>query len=132
VITEARGAEPPRQDVAKPTVAQPPPATTPAAPVQPQPTLAAAARVAPAAPTPAITPVAPRAESGTDPVRVIQVSPGTSLYDLMTNIYGTYDPRYVPRIQAMNPQMTDPNHIIAGDELRFPEDIAEAARKKTP
>jgi hypothetical protein len=64
-------------------------------------------------------------------IRVIQVSPGSSLYDLMTNIYGTYDPRYVPRIQAMNPQMKDPNFIVAGDELRFPEDLGEETRKQS-
>ena len=59
---------------------------------------------------------------------MVPVSPGSSLYDLITAIYGEYDPRYVPRIQAMNPQVKDPNYIFAGDKLRFPEQIQNGAR----
>ena len=56
-----------------------------------------------------------------DGVRVIRVRQGSSLYDLMTALYGSYDPKQVPRIQAMNPQMRNPDRIMAGDQLRFPE-----------
>jgi type II secretory pathway predicted ATPase ExeA len=133
-------------------VVAPAPQPAPAAPVAPE----ASAPAAPAAPAPIVAsaPAAPAAAKrqtqenagGTAKVvitskptdgraaadiRVIQVSPGSSLYDLMTNIYGAYDPRYVPRIQAMNPQMKDPNFIVAGDELRFPEDLREETRKQS-
>jgi hypothetical protein len=123
---EARTNVPARTGRIATTGTNPPaPVTVPAQPAGDEQLLSAAqaAQALPVEQAPAA------ATPGSDPVRVIQVSPGSSLYVLMTDIYGTYDPRYLPRIQAMNPQMTDPNYIMAGDELRFPEDLAEAARK---
>jgi nucleoid-associated protein YgaU len=64
-------------------------------------------------------PVSATDDVGTD-VRVVEVQPGNSLSDLITAVYGAYDPRFVPRIQAMNPQLKNPNYIVAGDRLRFP------------
>lgn len=60
----------------------------------------------------------------TDPssYQIIDVEPGNSLSDLMIAIYGHYTNTMVQRVQALNPQITDPNVILAGDELRFPSD----------
>ena len=68
-----------------------------------------------------------RSTTGAGGSRHVQVTPGSSLSDLMKSVYGKYDPRDLPRIQALNPQVRDPNRIVAGDELRFPEQSAEPA-----
>jgi type II secretory pathway predicted ATPase ExeA len=52
--------------------------------------------------------------------KVVDVEPGNSLSDLMIAVYGQYTNNMVRRVQAMNPQITDPNMILAGDSLRFP------------
>lgn len=59
----------------------------------------------------------------TDPnrVRVVTVPSGSSLSDLMLTVYGQYSSQMIERVQAVNPQVTDPDRIVAGDQLRFPE-----------
>jgi hypothetical protein len=56
------------------------------------------------------------------PYKIIDVEPGNSLSDLMIAVYGQYSNNMVRRVQALNPQITDPNMILAGDSLRFPAD----------
>jgi hypothetical protein len=52
---------------------------------------------------------------------VVKVPAGSSLSKLMLSIYGEYTPQLIDRVQAVNPQVSDPDLIIAGDHLRFPD-----------
>jgi type II secretory pathway predicted ATPase ExeA len=54
--------------------------------------------------------------------QIIDVEPGSSLSDLMITIYGHYTSTMVQHVQALNPQITNPNIILAGDALRFPSE----------
>ncbi|MBI4516755.1 MAG: AAA family ATPase [Deltaproteobacteria bacterium] len=68
--------------------------------------------------------LAPSAEPDAEPdagVRVIRVTPGTTLAALTKAAYGEVSPELLRRVQAANPQIADPNRILAGDALRFPE-----------
>ncbi len=129
---------------ARPAAAAPPPRTRvpvapPAAPlaviapVAPVPAVgpAKAPKVAlPPAPAPSVrvaarapdttataAPAAPAPETGT----VVTVPAGSSLSDLMLSVYGQYNSQMMDDVQAVNPQVTDPDFIVAGDRLRFPE-----------
>ena len=61
-------------------------------------------------------------------VEIVEVVPGSSLSDLLVAVYGRYSTALIPRVQAMNPQVTDPNKILAGDQLRFPSRPQSAVR----
>jgi type II secretory pathway predicted ATPase ExeA len=83
----------------------------------PAPSVRVAAR-APAAPdTTATAPTAAAPDAGT----VVTVPAGSSLSDLMLSVYGQYNSQMMDDVQAVNPQVTDPDFIVAGDRLRFPE-----------
>jgi general secretion pathway protein A len=146
-------AAPPPTPVSRPTAPVAAPATTTPAraprPATPTPTPARVAAPAPrgapasqpaaARPAPATlaTATPPRAsdlaatsasESNTiDPprVKVVTVPEGSSLSDLMLAVYGQYSARMIPRVQAENPQVTNPDRILAGDRLRFPDNIGD-------
>ena len=49
------------------------------------------------------------------------VPAGSSLSDLMLSVYGQYNSQMMNDVQAVNPQVTDPDFIVAGDRLRFPQ-----------
>jgi len=53
--------------------------------------------------------------------RTIVVVRGTSLLRLAYQHYGHDGWAMLPRIKAMNPQIVDVDHIVAGDTLRLPE-----------
>jgi nucleoid-associated protein YgaU len=57
---------------------------------------------------------------------VVTVPAGSSLSDLMLAVYGQYNSQMMERVQAVNPQVTDPDVIIAGDRLRFPDKTSPA------
>ena len=57
--------------------------------------------------------------------RAVRVTRGATLSSLLREQYGTADPGMLARIRSLNPQVADPNHILAGDLLRFPEPEAE-------
>lgn len=40
---------------------------------------------------------------------------------LLLTVYGQYSSEMLDRVKAVNPQVNDPDFIIAGDELRFPD-----------
>jgi type II secretory pathway predicted ATPase ExeA len=86
-----------------------------------RPTATAAAR-----PTPTPAPIQPRTEPQSpatpqNAARVITVPPGSSLSGLLLTVYGQYSSEMVDRVKAVNPQVNDPDFIIAGDRLRFPD-----------
>lgn len=135
---EGTGIEPPAAVAAK----QPVP-VAPAAQVEPAPR-AATARIVEVPADPATPPAAAPVEEtqiavaappvadqfGTesgaeveppDAPRVVTVPAGSSLSNLMISIYGEYDPQLIDQVRAINPQVTDPDVIIAGDRLRFPD-----------
>jgi type II secretory pathway predicted ATPase ExeA len=94
------------------------PATSPEVELPPAP--APSVRVAARTPAPAATGAArqePVPETGT----VVTVPPGSSLSDLMLSVYGQYNSQMMNDVQAVNPQVTDPDFIVAGDRLRFPQ-----------
>ena len=49
------------------------------------------------------------------------MQPGSTLESLAREVYGDADAALIKRIQSANPQVIDPNLIMAGDLLRFPE-----------
>jgi nucleoid-associated protein YgaU len=55
------------------------------------------------------------------PVREVRVPPGVGLRALARRIFGTDSQSIINRVKKMNPQITDPDHILAGDVLRFPD-----------
>jgi type II secretory pathway predicted ATPase ExeA len=81
-----------------------------------------------AAPPEQPVPPAAAAPSG---FRTVRVQPGSTLESLARDVYGGADPALIKRIQSANPQVVDPNFIMAGDLLRFPEGMpgSAAARK---
>jgi nucleoid-associated protein YgaU len=66
-----------------------------------------------------------------DPGTVVTVPAGSSLSDLMLAVYGQYNSQMMQRVQAVNPQVTDPDFIVAGDRLRFPEKATPPAAPGT-
>lgn len=137
--------------VAPPAVPEPTPQARPAAvaaatrpaTTRPDPAPRAPAAASPAARTPAprtappaaATASAPRPAAAARPVdarpqapaaaqgaaRVITVPPGSSLSGLLLTVYGQYSSEMIDRVRAENPQVNDPDVIIAGDKLRFPD-----------
>jgi general secretion pathway protein A len=57
--------------------------------------------------------------------RSVRVEPGASLESLARAVYGDVDSATLKRILNANPQVADPNLILAGDLLRFPEAAPE-------
>lgn len=108
------------------------PMTVPAAPIEASPS---------AAPVPATkaAPVEPRKLQV--PTRAIRVGQDQTLYSISMKNLGTFDKQSVQTIQALNPWLTNPDHIVAGQTIRIPktkkkqdqmndgiESIAEAAK----
>lgn len=60
--------------------------------------------------------------------RTVRVPVGSTLSSLTREVYGLVDPSLIARIQSANPHVVDPNHILAGDTLRFPELDQQAGR----
>jgi len=50
----------------------------------------------------------------------ITVEPGQRLRDISVKYLGTFDPRHLSRIRALNPKLTNPNHIESGQKIRLP------------
>ena len=63
----------------------------------------------------------PIADAATPRFRSIRVAAGSTLGSLAREVYGNVDPALIKRIQSANPQVVDPNRIMAGDLLRFPD-----------
>jgi general secretion pathway protein A len=63
--------------------------------------------------------------------RDVRVQPGATLAALARAVYGAVDADLIKRIQSANPQVVNPNLIVAGDVLRFPEiDLASTGAAK--
>jgi nucleoid-associated protein YgaU len=110
-----------------PPVAPVPAIVPPVVPDLAIPTAPRAAGVAVAARTPApgatASTAAAQVSAPAEPATVVTVPAGSSLSDLMLAVYGQYNSQMMERVQAVNPQVTDPDVIIAGDRLRFPEKV---------
>ncbi len=52
--------------------------------------------------------------------RTIQVVRNETLFGISMENYGRYDEQIVSVIRQMNPDLTDPDHIKAGQKLRIP------------
>lgn len=137
------GPETPAIEPAKPQLASAGPAVV-ATPPSP-PTRTAAAGATPGRPTPQRRPVASAAPSpptaavaatasanapqdttaAQNRARVIRVPAGSSLSGLLLTVYGRYSSEMLDRVRAENPQVSNPDFIIAGDELRFPASTQE-------
>ena len=81
----------------------------------------ASALVPPAGVKPPASAPAAETASAQESATVVTVPAGSSLSDLMLAVYGQYNSQMMERVQAVNPQVTDPDVIIAGDRLRFPD-----------
>jgi len=55
-----------------------------------------------------------------DDTLIVHIEQGRSLSGLLVALYGRYSTDLVGRIKELNPHITDPNMILAGDTLRFP------------
>jgi general secretion pathway protein A len=51
---------------------------------------------------------------------VVDILPGDTLHDLCIQAFGRCDDQMVARIQALNPWLTNPNHIEAGQQILVP------------
>jgi nucleoid-associated protein YgaU len=104
-----------------PVPAPAPPADAPAAIERPGGDAAAASDTGPAAPR----------EPHAAHFRDVRVQPGATLASLARAVYGGVDAGLIKRIQSANPQVVNPNLIVAGDVLRFPEiDMAPSGAAK--
>jgi nucleoid-associated protein YgaU len=74
-----------------------------------------------------VAPPAPADAAAAAVEHTMRVPAGASLEALAREVYGVVDAHVIRRIQSANPQVTDPNHILAGDLLRFPAGDAEGA-----
>lgn len=54
-------------------------------------------------------------------IALVRVAPGSTLSALARRIYGEADPGVIRHIQRANPQVVNPNLIVVGDVLRFPQ-----------
>jgi phage tail protein X len=54
-------------------------------------------------------------------VREVRVPAGVGLRALARTVYGSDSESIINQIKKMNPQITDADHILAGDLLRFPD-----------
>ena len=83
-----------------------------------------AAVAEPSAPAPAAStePAASAGDTVPDRQRTVRVQSGQTLAALARSVYGGVDPDIIRRIQNANPQIVDPDRILAGDLLRFPDD----------
>jgi nucleoid-associated protein YgaU len=52
--------------------------------------------------------------------RTISIVRNETLFGISMENYGRYDQRIVDIIRQMNPGLTDPDHIKAGQKLRIP------------
>lgn len=86
-----------------------------AAPLAPEPT-------GPAAPDASEEDAAPSGE------RLVRVEPGQTLAALVRAAYGDVTADLIRRVQQANPKIVDRDHILAGDMLRFPDDLPETRR----
>ena len=50
----------------------------------------------------------------------ITVQPNQRLRDISVEYLGGFDPKRLHQIQALNPKLTDPDHIEAGQKIRLP------------
>lgn len=68
-------------------------------------------------------PLTSETEEGAQPprFRLIHVPPGATLSSLVRGLYGEVNRDLLSRIESLNPQLADPDRILAGDVLRFPE-----------
>ena len=58
----------------------------------------------------------------------IRVGPGQTLQGVCVQYLGSFDLQRLHQVEALNPRLTDPDHIEAGQQLRLPGPAAENAR----
>jgi len=102
--------------------ALPTPATAPAAAANAAPENASPAASASPTPSPALGVVAELAppSPASVPTTSVKVKPGETLFQISVNEFGRYDPTLVSQIQALNPWLTDPDHIQSGRTILVP------------
>lgn len=72
------------------------------------------------APVPPAAPVAPAAEQGAPLLGSLEVGPGESLSQVIHGVYGRYTPALLGQVLAVNPDLTDPESVRAGQRLVLP------------
>jgi general secretion pathway protein A len=55
-------------------------------------------------------------------IRQIMIKKGDTLHKIITQTYGTYDDIILSQIQRQNPEIIDPDLILAGQVIKMPED----------
>jgi general secretion pathway protein A len=60
----------------------------------------------------------------------VRVEPGDTLRQISLRHLGRYSSRIVQQIQALNPELLDPNHIEPGQQLRLPADSSLPTRSE--
>jgi hypothetical protein len=61
--------------------------------------------------------------------RTITIGPSQTLYGISIESAGEYNARMIERIRVLNPWLSDPNHIRAGQALRIPTSDEWSAHK---
>jgi general secretion pathway protein A len=64
----------------------------------------------------------PQASSSQDPPAFFtyEIQPNDTLKDLCMSTVGRYDDAVLAEIRKLNPELRDPNHLVVGQEIRFP------------
>ena len=65
---------------------------------------------------------APQSGSSQEPPAffIYVIQPNDTLRDLCISAVGRYDNTLLAEIRKLNPELKDPNHLLAGREIRFP------------
>jgi nucleoid-associated protein YgaU len=63
---------------------------------------------------------------------VITVEPHQRLKDISAQYLGGYDQQRLHQIQALNPRLTDPDHIETGQKIRLPGPTPASVAKDVP
>jgi hypothetical protein len=53
------------------------------------------------------------------------IQPKDTLRDLCVSMLGRYDGNVLSEIRELNPDLKDPNHLDAGQEIRLPMSVAK-------
>jgi hypothetical protein len=55
-----------------------------------------------------------------NPTVIVVVKPRKTLYRICVEHFGRSDQKLLQQIQALNPRITDPNHIVTGQRIILP------------
>ncbi len=73
-------------------------------------------------PEPAVAPPAPAPRNSGTNSMVVTVAPEQTLHEISSQYLGGFDLQRYQQIKALNPSLTDPDHLQAGQRIRLPRE----------